>query len=292
MGIAGRGFDGNLTSDSTRTDGYVLSTDIAPTILRRFGIAVPVGDVGAADPVGGARRRAAVVSLGRSDVGDLRAARAGDRCQPRHLARRRGARRRASRGRAARTGGRLAGLSIIYLPLVLLAGAALEPSQGANSCLSRLGAPLLAAADPCLARRLPGARRRIGPGRRRLRGRRDRRLAAHLALAARARTPASGSASTGSATSSRRCSRSWWSPAPELAWPACAAGSRPQRGARCVFLVVALLAAAVFAAGRFGADVGAAIVLPGRRRRRRGGDRGARRRALCWSSPPRWRCWP
>jgi hypothetical protein len=41
IGIAGGGFDGNLTSDSTRTDGYVLSTDIAPTILHRFGLPVP-----------------------------------------------------------------------------------------------------------------------------------------------------------------------------------------------------------------------------------------------------------
>ena len=41
IGIAGRGFDGNLTSDSTRLDGYVLSTDVAPTILERLGVAVP-----------------------------------------------------------------------------------------------------------------------------------------------------------------------------------------------------------------------------------------------------------
>ena len=41
IGIAGQGFDGDLTSDSTRLDGYVLSTDIAPTILRRLGVAVP-----------------------------------------------------------------------------------------------------------------------------------------------------------------------------------------------------------------------------------------------------------
>ena len=47
IGIAGKGFDGNLTSDSTRLDGYVLSTDVAPTILDRFGIAVPSRDVGA-----------------------------------------------------------------------------------------------------------------------------------------------------------------------------------------------------------------------------------------------------
>ena len=41
IGIAGPGFDGNLTSDSTRLDGYVLSTDVAPTILNTFGIPIP-----------------------------------------------------------------------------------------------------------------------------------------------------------------------------------------------------------------------------------------------------------
>ena len=34
------GFDGNLTSDSTRLDGYVLSTDVAPTILDFFGVPI------------------------------------------------------------------------------------------------------------------------------------------------------------------------------------------------------------------------------------------------------------
>jgi hypothetical protein len=42
VGIAGEGFDGRaLTSDSTRMDGYVLATDLLPTILDRYGIAVP-----------------------------------------------------------------------------------------------------------------------------------------------------------------------------------------------------------------------------------------------------------
>src|SRR6201999_909305 len=41
MGIAGKGYDGDLTSDTTRTNGYVLSTDIAPTILEFFGLSVP-----------------------------------------------------------------------------------------------------------------------------------------------------------------------------------------------------------------------------------------------------------
>ncbi len=41
IGIAGRGLDGDLTSDSTRLDGYALATDIAPTILGHFGVDVP-----------------------------------------------------------------------------------------------------------------------------------------------------------------------------------------------------------------------------------------------------------
>ena len=42
IGILGDGFTGNgLTSDSTRMDGYVLATDLLPTILDRYGIEVP-----------------------------------------------------------------------------------------------------------------------------------------------------------------------------------------------------------------------------------------------------------
>ena len=57
--------------------------------------------------------------------------------------------------------------------------------------------------------------------------------------------------------------------------------ARRSRARRCAaaFLAVGLLCAFVFAAGRFGADVGAAIVFPRRRRRRRGRSSPARRRA-------------
>jgi hypothetical protein len=41
LGIAGRGFDGTLTSDSARMRGYVLSTDLGPTILERLGMPKP-----------------------------------------------------------------------------------------------------------------------------------------------------------------------------------------------------------------------------------------------------------
>ena len=71
IGIAGRGFDGDLTSDSTRTDGYVLATDVAPTVLDHFGIAVPremsgqpISSEGSVDP-------AAIEALRRADGGDL-----------------------------------------------------------------------------------------------------------------------------------------------------------------------------------------------------------------------------
>ena len=41
IGVAGAGFEGNLTSASTRTEGLVITSDIAPTVLERLGIAVP-----------------------------------------------------------------------------------------------------------------------------------------------------------------------------------------------------------------------------------------------------------
>jgi hypothetical protein len=50
----------------------------------------------------------------------------------------------AGRGRAGRAGARLLALSLVYLPLACLAGAALEPSVGGERLLVMLGAPLLA----------------------------------------------------------------------------------------------------------------------------------------------------
>jgi hypothetical protein len=41
IGIAGFGLEGKLTSDSTRTEGLVITSDIAPTVLERLGIPVP-----------------------------------------------------------------------------------------------------------------------------------------------------------------------------------------------------------------------------------------------------------
>lgn len=145
IGIAGRGFDGNLTSASTRTNGYVLSTDIAPTVLQQLGVGIPspvsgqpIRSEGSVDPgeVASLGNRMAVISGRRGPVigGGLLAW---------LLAL--GVAVVVTQGRLARPGVRLLGLSVVYLPLALLAAAAFEPSQGAEQAIAILGVPLLAA---------------------------------------------------------------------------------------------------------------------------------------------------
>jgi hypothetical protein len=260
IGVAGRGFDGDLTSDSTRTDGYVLSTDVAPTILSRLGIAVPsqmsgqaIRAEGSVDPAEieslGARmaviseRRGPVIGIGLLVwlvVFGLAAL--------------------VSSDRVGRVAIRLAGLSIVYLPLLLLAAAALKPGQDTEQLLVMFGAPLLAA----LTLFLFGGLRALA-------------IASGLVVLAYAIDAIAGSPLT---------SLSLLGPNPGLGvrfygigneleallgvlgvagTGAALAGFWPrltERRAAAAFLAVSLLGAIVFAAGRFGADVGAAIVLP------------------------------
>ncbi len=260
VAVAGRGFDGNLTSDSTRSDGYVLSTDLAPTVLDRFGVSIPaevagepIRGEGTADPAAVTRlgERMAVVPERRGPVIGfalllwivalaLLAA--------------------ATRGRLAPLGARLVAISVILLPLLLLVGAATEPSQGVEQLLVIFGAPLLAA----LALRAVGGYRAIA-------------VACALTVLAYAVDVIAGSPLT---------SLSLLGPNPGLGVRfygigneleamlavlvvagsgAALSGFAPRlapRRAAAVFLGVGLLLAFVFAAGRFGADVGAAIVLP------------------------------
>ena len=260
IGIAGRGFDGNLTSNSTRMDGYVLSTDIAPTILQRLGIAIPsqmsgqpIRSDGAIDAGGvvslGNRmaaisgRRGPVIGLGLAVwlVGLVLAV-------------------AATRGRAARMGVRVFGISVVYLPLMLLAGAALDGSQGLEQALVILGAPLLAALTLAV-------------------------LSGYRALAA-------ASAATVLAyaidmiAASPLTTISLLGPNPGLGvrfygigneleallavlvvagTGAGLAGFAPRlssRGCALAFLAIGLSFAAIFAVGQFGADVGAAIDFP------------------------------
>jgi len=260
IGIKGAGFDGNLTSDSTRMDGYVLSTDVAPTILKRFGVDIPSQMSGQPIRAEGSVDPAAIESLvGRMDV----------------ISSRRGpviglnvviwlaallTVTLLSRGRLARPGVRLTGLTIVYLPLVLLLGAALEPGETAEQLLVLLLSPLLGAITLLLF----GGFRALG-------------VASALTVLAYALDVIAGSPLT---------SLSLLGPNPGLGVRFYGIGNELEallavlviagtgaalagfarrasaRAAAVAFVVVGLIAAFVFAAGRFGADVGAAIVFP------------------------------
>jgi hypothetical protein len=261
IGIAGREFEGELTSDSTRTDGYVLSTDIAPTILGRFVVGAPAAMSG--QPI---------QAEGRVDAASIEALAA----RMASISSRRGPVIGASllvwlvalaaavlltRGRAARVAVRLAALAIVYLPLLLLLGAALESSSRVERLLVTAGAPILAAITLLLVRRRFRALA----------------IASGLVVIAYAIDVIVGSPLT---------TLSLLGPNPGLGvrfygigneleallsvlvvagTGAAIQGFIPRlapRAAAATFIVVGLTCAFVFAAGRFGADVGAAIVMP------------------------------
>jgi hypothetical protein len=260
IGIKGPGFEGNLTSDSTRMDGYVLSTDVAPTILDSLGVEVPSQMSGQPIRAEGSVDPAAIESLAaRMDV----------------ISSRRGpviglnvviwlvaalAVALLSRGRWARPAVRVLGVTLVYLPLVLLIGAALEPGETPERLLVLLLSPLLAALTLLT-----------------LRGFRALAVACALTVLAYAIDLIAGSPLT---------SLSLLGPNPGLGVRFYGIGNELEallavlvvagtgagltafgRGASArtgaiVFVVIGLIAAFVFAAGRFGADVGAAIVFP------------------------------
>ncbi|HEX6601123.1 MAG TPA: hypothetical protein VF030_00640 [Solirubrobacterales bacterium] len=260
IGIAGEGFDGNLTSDSTRMDGYVLSTDVAPTVLDWFGVEVPgemsgqpIRSEGPVDvqAIESLAARMDVISSRRGPVIGLTIA--AWLLLTLVVA-------FASRGTLARPAVRVLGLSVVYLPLLLLLGAALEPAEATEVLLVGLGAPLLGALTLAL-----------------LRGYRALAVASALTVLAYAIDVIAGSPLT---------SLSLLGPNPGLGVRFYGIGNEleatlavllvagagagltafaprsSRRAAAFVFLSAALLAAGVFAAGRFGADVGAAIVFP------------------------------
>ncbi|HVY97139.1 MAG TPA: hypothetical protein VHA54_09295 [Solirubrobacterales bacterium] len=260
IGLAGRGFEGNLTSDSTRLDGYVLSTDVAPTILTRFGLGVPgamsgqaIRSEGSVDPsaVETLTARMEVISSRRGPVIGLSLAVWLGALALAAL---------AGRGRWARPGVRLVATAVVLLPVVLLLGAAIEPGQTAEAMLAMLASPLLAAAFLAT-----------------LGGYRALAAAAGLTVAAYAVDVVAGSPLT---------ALSLLGPNPGLGVRFYGIGNELEallavlvvagvgagitgfaprcspRAAATAFLAIGLGAAFVFAAGRFGADVGAAIVFP------------------------------
>ncbi len=260
IGIAGRGFEGDLTSDTTRTNGYVLSTDIGPTILEHFGLPVPsqmsgqpIRTEGSIDPAGIETRgaRMAVISHRRGPVIGLSLL-AWVLALALILL--------VSRGALAPVGVRLLGLAVIYLPLVLLAGAALEPAEYPEMLLVMIAAPALAALTLAA-----------------LRDYRALAVAAALTVVAYALDAILGSPLS---------ALSLLGPNPGLGVRFYGIGNEleallavlivggigaglagfaprlsPGRGA-AAFLAIGLVFAAIFASGEFGADVGAAIVFP------------------------------
>ena len=284
VGIAGRGFGGDLTSDSTRSDGYVLSTDIAPTILRWLGVPVPsqmdgqpIRSEGEVDPgaVEDLAERMAAIPTRRAPV-VIASLLAWIVVTALVALVARSARRAAQAWLA---------LAFAFMPLMLLAGAAIEPSALVEGLLVGFGAGALAVLTLLLVR-----------------GWWALAVACAITVVAYAIDVIAGSPLT---------KLSLLGPNPVfgvrffgignelealiavmvpvgVAAGLSAAGERSpvtRPVAIAGYLVAAGLAALVFAAGRFGADVGAAIVLPvgaavavatlptfGRYRHQRGGE--------------------
>jgi hypothetical protein len=259
IGIAGRGFEGRLTSDSTRFDGLVLSTDLAPTILERFGLEVPgamtgspIRAEGEADPSGLLSledriaaigpRRGPVIGISLLIWGTLALLAAA-----------------VLGARGARAALALLALAGIYLPAVLLLGAALEPSQAVERLLVALGCPALAAATFVAVRGYGAVA-----------------VACAVAVLAYAIDVIAGSPLTALSLigSNPAIGVRFFGIGNELEAAVAAlvpigvgagltaAGVSSARAAAAAFAIAALAAVLVFAPGRFGADVGAAIVLP------------------------------
>ncbi len=257
VGIAGEGYEGNLTSASTRTDGVVVSTDIAPTVLEHFGVDVP-DEVNGSEITSADERDPAHVADLQARL-DHRPSRDSVVLLPlgiwlllTALAA------LAWRARGARVALRLLALSVAWAPAILLPLAAADAGPLASAIAVGLGAPALALATD----RLLGG-------------------CAGLALACAVTV---GAYAVDVITGSSLTSLSVLGPNPgagvrffgignELeailttltligtgAWLQSRRELEPRRMAAW-FVAIGLAAAAAFAPGRFGADVGAAIVL-------------------------------
>jgi hypothetical protein len=267
LGIAGAAYDGELSSPNTRIDGYALTTDLAPTILARYGIEAP-------DAVTGR----AISSTGRLEIGELTSLerRMNQISSRRHpvlgvnvmiwsglillaalVGRRRGA------AFALET----AAVTIAWVPALLLLGAALEPSVLVERLLIGAGGPALAIGSIAMMRERFAERAGFAAFA----------LAAGVSVLTNAVDVIAGSPLT---------ALSLIGPNPGLgvrffgigneleaaigvllalgsgAAVAAARPADPRRGVAIVASLAALAAVIVFAPGRWGADVGAAITFP------------------------------
>ncbi|MCO5328342.1 MAG: hypothetical protein M9964_15010 [Solirubrobacterales bacterium] len=311
-GILGSGFDGDLVSSTTRMDGYVLGTDILPTVLARYGIDPPEGITGREIEGSGGEADPAAVSAAGDRLGVVRERRSavlgvnlmvwvGLTLLASAIWRRRG----------ARVGLTLIATAMALVPAMLLLTAALAPSLLTERLIVGIGAPALAALLLLTARAL-GVER---PG--------------YLAFAA-ASGLSVGAEALDIVAGSPLTARSLIGPNPALgvrffgigneleatigvllmlgtgaALSSLAPRATPSRIAAAIVFVT-VLAVLVFAPGRLGADVGAAITFPagaaiavigvaprleavtarpagaGRRRRAPAADRSCHR----WRRPP------
>lgn len=256
-GIAGAGYEGNLTSASTRTDGIVTTTDITPTVLERLGAEVPEQVNGSEITASGERDPAAVAEL--QERLETRPSRVPVVLAPLGVwLALSGLAALVWRRRGARVALRLLGLAAAWAPALLLVAAALDASTAAAALLVGLGAPALAALTGALL---------AGP--------------AALALACAVTV---GAYAVDVVAGSPLTALSILGPNPgggvrffgigneleavlttlTLVGTGAALSAWPPSGRRPVaiwFAAVCVLAIAAFAPGRFGADVGAAIVL-------------------------------
>lgn len=255
-GIAGAGFGGNLTSDSTRTDGLVTATDIAPTVLERLGVDRPAEINGTPIRAEGEPDASAVAELRERLL--HRADRDPVVLFPLLAWLAIAALAAILRGaRGARVALPLVALAAVWAPLLLLVAAAVDAGELASALLLGLGGSALAAATATL---LPGYRGLA--------------LACGVTVAAHAVDVIAGSPLTALSVlgpnpsggvrffgigNEHEATLTTLTLIGTGAWLATRRVS--PRGTAAWFVAIALAAAVAFAPGRFGADVGAAIVL-------------------------------
>jgi len=260
MAVAGPGYSGMLRSESTRTDGYVLATDIAPTIFGFFGVKTPSPMTGLPISSGGdvdfealnelegryqqvGKRRGAALVLPLLIWGLLAGLIAA-----------------VSRGRHGPIAVKVLTLSAVLLPAALLLTAAFSPSLAAEQSVATV-LPVLVAL--ILLRLFPGFRALA--------------IACLLTVGPFAIDLVAGSSLTPKAVVGPNpgLGARFYGIGNELestlmiltsvgVGAALAAWGRhlDRRRSALAFLAAGLLGTIVFASGRFGADVGAAIIFP------------------------------
>jgi len=260
IAIAGPGFTGMLRSASTRTPGYVLSTDIAPTVLRHFGIGLAPAMSGLVIESGGQVDFEALADLeGRyRQVGESKGTAMLIPLLAWFFVT--GGVILFGRRRYAAPAVRTLGIAVILLPAVLLLTASLSPTTGLESAIAAL-LPVIAAL--LLMRLVPGWRGlAIACAVTVLAFIID--LVGGLALTPKAvigPNPGLGARFYGIGNeleSTLMVLTSIGTGAALQAW-GCGLSARRQAG---FFLLAGLAGTVIFASGRFGADVGAAIIFP------------------------------